>query len=215
MSEEVNDTSIPPVMPVALIQEPPPKTAAQYQKELADQAAMIADLTRKMRDVEGRVRSEALQVGEAMVNIVEDPTLNSNPVILELLMHWRKQGELQTQANDYSSNIEAHTSKLKVLAAEAAPVILPTLKDKTLLRNGDNKAVVTVAEKLKVDNWNPVQAFQYADSNQATKHYVIRQIDEKRFKEDVEKGFVKPPPGVYDFHIDYEVRIMKDGLSAL
>jgi hypothetical protein len=218
MSEEVNDTSIPapetPVIGTAIV-DIPQKTAAEYQKELNDQAALIANLTRKMRDIDGRAKSMALQAAMTIMDISQDPELKDHPLVVKLVEQGKEQGNLQTQVNDYNSNIEAQTVKLKELAAEAAPIVLPTLKDKTLLRNGDNKAVVTVAEKLKVDNWNPVQAFQYADSNPATKHYVIRQIDEKRFKEDVEKGFVTPPPGVYDFHIDYEVRIMKDGLSAL
>ena len=215
MSEEINDSSIPPVMPVAVIAEPPPKTAAEYQKELNDQAALIADLTRKMRDIDGRAKSVALQAAMTIMDISKDPDLKDHPLVVQLVAQGMLQGTLQTQVNDYNSNIETQTAKLKELAVEAAPVVLPTLKDKTLVRNSDNKAVVTVAEKLKEDAWNPVQAFIFADKEPATKHLIIRTVDEDAFKKAARAGTITPGTGVYAWHYDYEIRIMKDGLSAL
>jgi len=217
MSEEVNDTSIPaPETPEELLNAITiPKTAAEYQKELNDQAALIANLTRKMRDIDGRAKSMALQAAMTIMDISQDPELKDHPLVIKLVEQGKEQGNLQTQVNDYNSNIEAQTAKLKELAAEAAPVVLPTLKDKTLVRNSENKAVVTVAEKYKEDAWNPVQAFIFADKEPATKHLIIRTVDEDAFKKAARAGTITPGTGVYAWHYDYEIRIMKDGLSAL
>jgi len=215
MSEESIDRSIvtpeDPTEPVPVV----PKTAAQYQQELNDQAALIANLTRKMRDIEGRARTMAMNAALTIVEMTEDPELKDHPLVVKLVEQGKQQGDLQTQVNDYNANIEAQTTKLKVMAAEAAPVVLPTLKDKTLVRNHENKAVITVAEKLKEDAWNPVQAFQFADREPATKHFIIRTVDEEAFKKAARAGTITPGDGVYAWHYDYEVRIMKDGLSAL
>lgn len=215
MSEESIDRSIvtpeAPTEPIPVV----PKTAAQYQQELNDQAVLIAALTRKMRDIDGRAKTMALNCAMTIMDMTNDETLKDHPLVVKLVEQGKEQGNLQTQVNDYNSNIEAQTAKLKTMAAEAAPVILPTIKDKTLVRNSENKAVLTVAEKLKEDSWNPVQAFQFADKEPATKHLIIRTVDEEAFKKAARAGTITPGAGVYSWHFDYEIRIMKDGLSAL
>jgi len=189
-------------------------TAEEYKLRLREKATDISVLEGKLAVLQSVMTSDKVALEDQLSLILHDPELSENPLVKRLLY-------LNTVVDDEENDTQALTKQItsdmeafRILAEQSAVTILATVADKTILRGKDDKAVITVATKIKEDGWNPVLAYQYADSDPSRKGYIVRQVDVDRFKKAVRDGILTPDPGTYDFHVEHEVRIMKEALKT-